>query len=130
MGQAVDAKRQADTMTEDDTPAPAAAPILATAEVTRRMLMLAELRDALAALGVRSVLARHHRLVLQYNRVPSRPSGLTDPQLHILAPDSTDIATTDGSTYRLARGMQCPAGDPAAAATLIRQGRLAPNSCP
>ncbi len=76
------------------------------------------------------MLARHHRLVLKYNRVPSRPSGLTDPELHILAPDSTDIATTDGSTYRLASGMQCPAGDPAAAATLIRQGRLAANSWP
>src|SRR6266566_1741981 len=58
----------------DDWRGRAAAPILATAEVTRRILMLAELRGALSAVGVRSVLARHHRLVLQYNRVPSRPS--------------------------------------------------------
>ena len=106
-------------MTEQATPAPAAAPILATAEVTRRMLLLAELQDALAALGVRSVLARHHRLVLQYNRVPSGPSGMTDAQLYIFAPGGTDIATTDGSTYRLASGQEYPVGNPAAASALI-----------
>jgi hypothetical protein len=112
-------------MTEEATPAPAAAPILATAELTRRMLLLADLQDALAALGVRSVLARHHRLVLQYNRVPSGPSGMTDPQLHILTAGGSDIATTDGTAYRLASGGQCPASDPAAAATFIRHGQHA-----
>jgi len=101
------------------------APILPEAEVTRRMLLLAQLQTSLAGLGVRSVLARHHRLVLQYNRVPSGPSGMTDPELHIFLPEATDTATTDGSTYRLAGGRQCPAGDPAAAAALIRQGRPA-----
>ena len=100
-------------------------PILAKAEVTRRMLLLAELQDALAALGVRSVLARNHRLVLQYNRVPSGPSGMTDPQLHIFAPDGTCVATTDGTAYRLASGRQCPAADPAAAATFMRHGQHA-----
>ena len=112
-------------MTEDDTPAPAAAPILATAEVTRRMLMLAELRDALAALGVRSVLARHHRLVLQYNRSPCEPSGLTDPHLHIFGPDGTDIAATDGTTFSLASGPEYPTADLAAAAIAMRHGQHA-----
>jgi len=112
-------------MTEEATPAPAAALILATAEVTRRMLLLAELQDALTALGVRSVLARNHRLVLRYNRVPSGPSGMTDPQLHVFTPDGTCVATTDGTTYRLASGRQCPAADPAAAATFIRHGQHA-----
>jgi len=111
-------------VTEQATPAPAAA-ILATAEVTRRMLLLAELQEALAALGVRSVLARNHRLVLHYNVVPSGPSGMTDPVLHIFTPEGTDIATTDGSSYHLARGEKCPACDPVAAAVLIRHGRYA-----
>ena len=98
-------------------------PILAQAEVTRRMLLLAELQGALEAQEIHSVLARNHRLVLLYNRVPSGPSGMTDPQLHILAPDGTDIATTDGTTYRLASGQEYPAADPAAAAALIRHGQ-------
>ena len=106
--------------------------ILADADVARRMILLAVLQDALAALGVRSILARNHRLVLQYSRVPSGPSGQTDPQLHIFAPDGTDIATTDGSTYNLASGEKCPAGDPASAATLIttRPARRAPSMTP
>ncbi len=106
-------------------PPPPSPPILAEAEVERRMLLLAELQGLLAALGIRSVLARNHRLVLQYNRVPSGPSGPTDPQLRIFAPDGTDIATTDGRTYSLASGRQCPANDPAAAATLMRHGQHA-----
>src|SRR6266567_172627 len=109
-------------VTEQATPAPAAAPILATAEVTRRMLLLGELQEALAALGVRSVLARNHRLVLQYNRVPYGPCGMTDPQLHVFTPDGTCVATTDGTTFHLASGRQCPADDPAAAATFVRHG--------
>jgi hypothetical protein len=95
-------------------------PILSRAEADHRMMLLAELQTSLAGLGVRSVLARHHRLVLQYNRVPSGPSGMTDPELHIFASAATDIATTDGSTYHLASGRQCPASDPAAAATFMR----------
>jgi len=98
-------------------------PILADGEVARRTHQLTELQDALAALGVRSVLARNHRLVLRYNRVPSGPSGMTDPELRILAPAGTHIATTDGTTYRLASSQEYPAGDPAAVAALIRQGR-------
>lgn len=100
-------------------------PILAEAEVSRRMLLLTELQAALAADGVRCVLARNHRLVLQYNAIPCHPSGLINPQLHIFAPDGTDIATTDGKTYSLASGGQCPADDPAAVVTLIRHGQHA-----
>src|SRR6266567_3044223 len=81
---------------------PPSPPILTQAAVERRMLLLAELQDALTDLGVRSVLARNHRLVLQYNRGPSGPSGLTEPQLYIFASEGIDIATTDGSTYNLA----------------------------
>lgn len=99
---------------------PASPPILAEAEAARRMLALAELQTTLAARGVRSVLARNHRLVLRYNEGPCTPSGLTDPALHVLAPDGTStIATTDGTAYRLASGAECTAGDPAAAADLV-----------
>src|SRR6266700_7965091 len=100
-------------------------PILTKAEVSRRMLLLADLQVALAAQEIHSVLARNHRLVLRYNRVPSGPSGMTDPQLHIFAPDGTCVATTDGTAYRLASGRQCPAADPAAAATFMRHGQHA-----
>ena len=100
-------------------------PILTKAEVSRRMLLLADLQVALAAQEIHSVLARNHRLVLQYNRVPCGPSGLTDPQLHIFAPDGPCDATTDGTTYRLPSGQECAADDAAAAATLIRHSQHA-----
>jgi hypothetical protein len=120
-------------MPEHDQSAPQApgTAILAQAEVSRRVLLLAELQAALAAQQIDSVLARNHRLVLQYNRVPSGPSGMTDPQLHIFAPDGTDITTTDGRTFNLASGEKCPADDPAAAATFIRHGQhAAPRAWP
>ncbi|HUD38209.1 MAG TPA: hypothetical protein VMR14_15015 [Streptosporangiaceae bacterium] len=61
------------------------------------------------------VLARNHRLVLRYKRLgPPEPSGRTDPALHILGPDGTVIATTDGSVYQIS-GTQFPVGNPAAA---------------
>jgi len=97
-------------------------PILAETEVARRMHLLAQLQTALVGLGVRCVLVRNRRLVLQYNRSPCEPSGLTEPQLYIFAAGDTDIATTDGSAYRLASGRTCPAGDPGAAATVIAPG--------
>jgi len=100
-------------------------PILTQAEAARKMLLLAELQTSLASLGIRCVLARNHRLVLRYNCVPCESSGPTDPQLHIFAPDGTDIATTDGSTYNLVSGERYPADDPAATAAFITQARLA-----
>lgn len=100
---------------------PARPPILAESEVARRMALLTELQAALARLEIHCVLARNHRLVLQYNRNPCAPSGLTDPKLHIFGPDGTDIATTDGTTYRLASGPVYPASDVAAAAATVAQ---------
>jgi hypothetical protein len=98
-------------------------PILSDSEADSRLRLLAELRAELSALGVESVLARNHRLVLRYNAVPLDPSGLTDPQLHIFTAEGKRVATTDGMVYRLDRGGEFPAGDAAAAATLIRGGR-------
>jgi len=99
--------------------------ILTEAVATRRMLLLAELQAALAVVGVRCVLARNQRLVLQYNVSPCEPSGLTDPKLHIFTPDGTDTATTDGTAYRLATGPEYLTADPAAAAAAIRRGHRA-----
>jgi hypothetical protein len=105
-------------------------PVLATREASRRATLLADLQAALAAQGVRSVLARRHRLVLRGGRTTPigarpEPSGPTDPQLHILGPDATEIATTDGTTYHVASGTRYPAGGPAAAATSIRRDHYA-----
>lgn len=93
--------------------------VLAETEVSQRGLLLAELRAAFAALGVRCVLARKHRLVLRYDVGAWEPSGPVNPELHIFAGDSADIATTDGTTYSLASGGQFPADDPAAAAAAV-----------
>jgi hypothetical protein len=92
------------------------APVLDESEVGRRMLLLAELRSSLAELGVRSVVARNHRLVLRYNQVPLEPSGLTNPRLHIFCRSAARTAVTDGMSYRLDSGEEFPASDPAAAA--------------
>ncbi len=104
-------------MPEDyQSPPPTPSPILTRAEVARRMALLADLQAELAARGVCSVLARTWRLVLRYNTGPWEPSGPTDPQLRILGPDGTDMATTDGRAYYFANGRQCAADDPASAA--------------
>jgi len=100
-------------------------PILTQAEAERRFVLLSTLQSALSAHSLISVLVGNHRLVLHADCRPLAPSGPTDPQLHIFTPDGTDVAATDGSTYRLASGRQCPADDPAAATTLIRQGQPA-----
>jgi len=91
-------------------------PLLNKEEASRRAALLSELQSALAAQGVRSVLARHHRLVLSGGSTKCAPSGPTDPQLHIFTPEGTDIATTHGSTYHFASGDAHPADDPARAA--------------
>lgn len=113
-----------------NAPAVPSPPILAEAEVTRRMLRLAQLHAALAMHGVRSVLARNHRLALRYNSDPCEPSGLTDPTLHIFGPSGTDIATTDGIAYSLASGGRFPADDPIAAAAVVLHGRPAAPAWP
>jgi hypothetical protein len=93
--------------------------ILSDAEACRRLALLGELRGALAGLGVRSVVARRHRLVLRYNTAPCEPSGLTDPRLHVLAGSRPCVVSTDGTTFT-AEGVTCAAGDvPAAAAAIM-----------
>jgi hypothetical protein len=104
--------------------------VLASREARTRAVLLADLQSSLAALGVRSVLARRHRLVLHGGRTTPigarpEPSGPIDPELHILGPDATEIATTDGATYHVASGNKYPAADPAAAAISIRLDQYA-----
>ena|ERR1700722_18652937 len=94
-------------------------PVLDQAEAGHRMLLLAELRSALANLGVRSVLARNHRLVLRYNEAPLNPSGLTNPRLHIFCPGGTRAAVTDGISYQMDNGEGFPTSDPAAVAAQL-----------
>ena len=97
-------------------------PIISVAEAARRLELLADLQTSLAGLGVGSVLARNHRLVLRWrNNGPYGPSGLTDPALHIFTPAGNCLATTDGTAYLLATGQHCPATDPTVAAALICQ---------
>jgi hypothetical protein len=85
------------------------------------MRLLRDLQSALADLGVRSVLARNHRLVLRWPGVGSfGSSGLTDPELHVFASSGSAVAITDGTDDRLASGLNCPAADPAAAAAMVR----------
>jgi hypothetical protein len=95
-------------------------PVLTGAEVTRRVTLLAELQDALAALGIQSVLVRNRRLVLRSTSNGPARSGPTDPQLHVFVGDGTEIATTDGTRYQFTVGMACPVGDPQAAAASLR----------
>ena len=53
-------------------------PVLSDAEAARRLVVLDRLGCALDRLGMRSRLARNHRLVLRYNVSPCAPSGQTD----------------------------------------------------
>lgn len=96
-----------------------AAPILDDAEAGSRRELLAMLQAALADLGIASILARKHRLVLRYADGLAGPNGLTDPELHVLGPATIRVITTDGTAYQLGSTRECPAADPAAAATLI-----------
>jgi hypothetical protein len=105
---------------------PARQPILTSAEVEARMLLLAELQTALGQKEIRCVLARKHLLVLRYNETPLSPSGLTDPSLHIFGSAGSFVASTDGVTYRLDNGEQFPASDPVAAAACIARSRRSP----
>jgi hypothetical protein len=108
---------------DDANESPAASapcePVLSEPEASRRVLQLSELQASLTALGVRSVLARNHRLVLRYNSESYEPSGLTDPKLHVFIAGDTLVATTDGTTYTMADFGQYSASDPAAAAAVL-----------
>jgi hypothetical protein len=70
--------------------------------------LLRELKAELSALGIESVLARNHRLVLRYNAGPLDPSGLTDPQLHIFTAAGKQVATTDGAVFPAGQGSGVP----------------------
>jgi hypothetical protein len=103
----------------EQNPPPTRTPVLAKDEASRRVALLAELQGALAAQGIRSVLARRHRLVLSgRNSTTCEPSGPTDPELHIFTQDGKEIATARGRTYHFASGQAHPADDPARAAVL------------
>jgi hypothetical protein len=102
--------------------------VLDNDEAARRTLLLSELQAALAALGVQSIRARRHRLVLRYNDPPPlMPSGPTDPTLHVFTPAGTRVATTDGTAYRLDDGQELPAADPTAAAAAICSAQAPPR---
>lgn len=103
----------------DTTPNTAVRPVLAESEVTRRVMLLAELQAALDALGIQAVLVRNRRLVLRAAGSGLEPSGPTDPQLHIFADDGTEIASIDGARYEFSAGPSCPADDPQAAAASL-----------
>ncbi len=97
-----------------------ASPVLLKPEVTHRVTLLAELQAALTAHGVQSVLARNRRLVLSSSGRGPNQSGPTDPQLHIFRDDDqTDLATTDGTSYRFADGRTHPADDAHGAAMTV-----------
>lgn len=104
---------------EQNPPSPRP-PILATGQAARRAAILSDLSSALEAQGVSTVLARTHRLVLGTKPHKKHgPSGSTDPQLHVFAPDGTAIITTDGTSYLARDGNTYPADDPAQAARQI-----------
>ena len=106
-------------------------PVLADHEASRRAAQLADLRSALAAQGISSVLARTRRLVLWGKPRDYEPSGPTDPQLYIFAPGGTEIASASGGTYLFASGSAYPAADPLQAARRFAQsGDGAPPAPP
>ncbi len=109
---------------------PLGPPIIDEPEAAHRLLLLGQLQAALKIRHVRSVLARNHRLVLRYNTSPCPPSGLTDPQLHIFAPNRTDITTTDGIAYLLASGSCYPAANPDEAAEAIARNNGTATASP
>jgi hypothetical protein len=93
--------------------------ILTDSDANRRLRLLSDLREALSALGIESVLVRNHRLVLRYRTAPYEASGLTDPQLHVFTAGVRQVATTDGTAYWVDRAAQFLALDAADAATFI-----------
>jgi len=89
--------------------------VLADREDCHRRTLLIMLQDALAALGVQSVVVGRRVLALRANE-PWGPSRPTDPELHLLSVAIREVITTDGVVYRLSSGHALPADDPAGAA--------------
>ena len=93
--------------------------ILTAAEAERRSDLLGALRDVLDMRGIPSVLARRRTIVLR-GKAPFGPSGLTDPELHVLA-SAHLIITTDGAEYRSSDGWTHTTSDVTGAATLVHR---------
>jgi hypothetical protein len=101
--------------------------ILHQFEVARRMRLLTALQETLEQRQIRSIPARHHRLVL-YREGLCEPSGLTDPQLHVFGPDNKHVVTINGSAYVLDGGEQFKSPATTAAA-IASAARAAAGSC-
>ncbi len=103
-------------------PAIAAAPSMSQAEADRRRAILGQLKDALTARRITSVLAGRRTLVLrsaeggERRRGYGEPARPGDPQLYVFAAADVHVVTTDGEAYWFADGRRCPAADPSAAA--------------
>jgi len=96
----------------DTTSAQPPDPILTGPDAARRLLLLSDLQTALAGLGIRSVLARTHRIVLRPPAAQCDPSGQVNPRLHIFTPAGTAIATTDGTAYHPRQRPRLPRSRP------------------
>jgi hypothetical protein len=98
----------------------ACSPILAKDEAGRREALLSDLQNALAACGLKSVIVRRHRLVLEGASTKAATSGQTDPQLHVFIPGGRSVVTASGQGYLLG-GCAFPASDAASAADALRR---------
>jgi hypothetical protein len=116
------ARRQMPTTPQNTTP------ILDDAEAARRLLLLAQLKTALADLGFQCTLARKHHLVLRYADGVAGPNGLTDPQLYVFTEPAPAKVTTDGVVYQVSDSQKFPAANPTAAAAVISRA-LDPDAC-
>ncbi len=95
-------------------------PVLADHEASRRAAQLADLRSALAAQGISSVLARTRRLVLWGKPRDYEPSGPTDPQPYIFTPGGTEIASASGGTYLFRQRQRIPRCRPSPGGPAVR----------
>jgi hypothetical protein len=92
--------------------------VLACEEADRRKVALAGLQEALAALGVDSVLAGRRTLTLRGSG-PASTARVGDPELHVRGAGHSRVVTTDGQYYSFADGGTHPVGDPSGAAGRI-----------
>jgi hypothetical protein len=93
-------------------------PALAGQEAARRKIVLIRLQDALAALGIESVVVGRHTLTLR-GRGPVQPSRPGDPELHVVGTGRCHVITTDGLHYCFGDSRMHSAGDPCGAAGFV-----------
>jgi hypothetical protein len=91
------------------------APSLSGPEADHRKAILNQLKDALEARRISSVVVGRHTLVLRSGGCGAPPKS-ADPQLHIFVAGGIDIVTTDGDVFRFTSGHTHPAADPSGAA--------------